>query len=143
MKYATFDVDGKLSGRYDSAIHSTIPAGAVQLSDELFFQTINTTSGYWELVNGVVMHIVPPAPQLPINLVPSVISMRQARLALLQSDLLSRVDDSIAAMPEASRIEWEFAATVERTHPLVTALASNLPLTSQQLDDLFTLGASL
>lgn len=79
----------------------------------------------------------------PVPTVPAKISMRQARLALHQSGLLTQVDASIAVMPEASRIEWQFAATVERTHPLVAALASNLPLTSQQLDDLFTLGASL
>lgn len=84
-----------------------------------------------------------PPPQLPINPVPTVITMRQARLALHQSGLLSQVDASIAAMPEASRIEWQFATTVERTHPLVAALSAALPLTSQQLDDLFTLGATL
>lgn len=75
--------------------------------------------------------------------VPTVLTMRQARLALLQSSLLSKVDALIATMQPASKIEWEFAATVERTHPLVSALASALPLTSKQLDDLFTLGATL
>lgn len=75
--------------------------------------------------------------------VPTALTMRQARLALLQSNLLSQVDTLVAAMPPASRIEWEFAATVERSHPLVAALASNLSLTGQQLDSLFTLGATL
>ncbi|SEO77349.1 hypothetical protein [Nitrosovibrio sp. Nv6] len=142
MRYATFKEDGRLKARYDDAFN-VIPDGAIPLSPEIVELMAQTTEGYWELINGVVTHTVPPPPQLPINPVPTSISMRQARLALLQSGLLGQVDASIAAMPEASRIEWAFAATVERSHQLVAALAADLPLTSQQLDDLFTLGASL
>lgn len=143
MKYATFDANGRLNGRYDSDIHPAIPQGAIQLSDELFYQTISTTEGYWERVNGVIQHTIPPAPQAPINPIPTVINMAQARLALYQSGLLEQVDALIAGMPEEAKIEWQFRQTVERTHPLVDALAAALPLTSQQLDDLFTLGATL
>lgn len=60
-KFATFDVDGRISARYDSTINRTIPEGAVELSDDLFFETISTPEGYWELVNGVVTHVPPPA----------------------------------------------------------------------------------
>ena len=83
----------------------------------------------------------------PATAAPSVISMRQARRALLQSGLLSQVDNAIAAMTgtegDAARIDWQFAQTVDRSHPLVAAMTTQLNLTAQQLDDLFTLGASL
>lgn len=83
----------------------------------------------------------------PVPVVPSRISMRQARLALLQSGLLPQVDTAIAAMTgaggDAARIDWQFAQAVERNHPLVTTMTAQLSLTTKQLDDLFTLGATL
>lgn len=83
----------------------------------------------------------------PVVGIPSVISMRQARLALLQSGLLPQVDAAMAALTgasgDAARIDWQFAQTVERSHPLVTTMTAQLSLTTKQLDDLFTLGATL
>lgn len=83
----------------------------------------------------------PPAPP------PTIVTMRQARLALLAAGLLTPVNAAIAAMPgvegDAARIEWEFAAHVERQQPLVLALASALALTEAQLDDLFVAAAAL
>lgn len=80
-------------------------------------------------------------------LVRQVVTMRQARLALLQYGLLGTVQSVVDAMPwaegDAARIEWEFSSTVERNRPLVQSLATALPLTEQQLDDLFRLAATL
>jgi hypothetical protein len=79
--------------------------------------------------------------------IPTVISMRQAQQALLQSGYFDQIDALIAAMPgqdgKAARIDWKTAREVRRDYPLVGAIAAELSLTSQQLDDLFTLGASL
>jgi hypothetical protein len=87
-----------------------------------------------------------PADAPPVPVITSV-TMRQARLALLQQGLLTQINNAVASMPgaqgEAVRIEWEFSSTVERNRPLVQALAASLGLTSQQLDDLFTLAATL
>lgn len=87
-----------------------------------------------------------PADAPPVPVITSV-TMRQARLALLQQGLLTQVNNAIASMPgaqgEAVRIEWEFSNTVERNRPFVQALAASLGLTSQQIDDLFTLAATL
>ncbi len=73
--------------------------------------------------------------------------MRQARLALLQSGLLSQVNTAVASMPgvagDTARIEWEFSSTVERNRPLVQSLVGALGLTDAQLDDLFRLAATL
>lgn len=79
--------------------------------------------------------------------IPASITMRQARLALLQSGLLTTVNAAVAAMPgvegDAARIEWEFSGAVERNRPLVQSLAATLGLTEAQLDELFTLAATL
>lgn len=87
-----------------------------------------------------------PADPLPVPVITSV-TMRQARLALLQQGLLTQVNNAVASMPgvqgDAVRIEWEFSSTVERNRPLVQSLSVSLGLTSQQLDDLFALAATL
>lgn len=75
------------------------------------------------------------------------VTMRQARLALLNAGKLADVASAIAALPspqkEAAQIEWEYSQTVERNRPFVLVLAPALGLTEAQLDDLFTLAAAL
>lgn len=79
--------------------------------------------------------------------VPQVVTMRQARLALLGAGLLPQVDAAIAALPspqkEAALIEWEYSQEVQRNKPFVQALGASLGLTSDQLDDLFLLASTL
>lgn len=80
--------------------------------------------------------------------VPTIVTMRQARLALLQAGLLSQVEAAIAAIEDpvqrqAVQIEWEYATEVDVTHPWVQALTTALGLSEAQLDALFTLAATL
>ena len=83
----------------------------------------------------------------PVSKVTKVVTMRQARLALLGAGLLADVNAAVAAMTgaegDAARIEWEFAATVERDSPLVQGLTAALGLSEAQLDGLFEAGAAL
>lgn len=87
-----------------------------------------------------------PPPQVPA-VVPAAISMRQARLALLQAGLLATVNSTIAGMAgtagESARIEWEYATEVRRDNQLVAALAPTLTLTDAQIDALFVAAAGL
>ncbi len=79
--------------------------------------------------------------------VPTAVSMRQARLSLLEAGLLQAVNDAIAAMPgadgEAARIEWEYATEVRRDSPLVAALAGPLNLADADLNQLFISASGL
>ena len=79
--------------------------------------------------------------------IPSVVTMRQARLALLQQGLLNSVNYALSTMQgiegEAARIEWEYAAEVYRDSPLVQSLSSGLGWTEQQILDLFALAETL
>ncbi|MDR0736137.1 MAG: hypothetical protein LBF51_04770 [Zoogloeaceae bacterium] len=79
--------------------------------------------------------------------VPASVTMRQARLALLGAGLLDTVDAAVAGMSgdagKAARIEWEFAATIDRDNPLFAGLTAQLGMTSAQLDALFTAAATL
>jgi hypothetical protein len=67
------------------------------------------------------------------------IDMRRARLTLHAAGLLSSVDAFVAAQGEAARIEWEYAQTIRRDHPLVVAL----PWSDEQKDALFEAAAAI
>jgi hypothetical protein len=85
-------------------------------------------------------YVAPPVP------VPTVVTMRQARLALLAIGKLSAVDAAIASIEpieqrQAIQIEWEYAATVDRTSPWVAGIAPALGLSDADLDALFVFAA--
>lgn len=70
-----------------------------------------------------------------------VVTMRQARLALLAAGKLDLVDDAIALIPEPDhskiKIEWQFASTVERKSPWMSTMGSALGLSDEEIDQLF------
>lgn len=82
----------------------------------------------------------PPEPTVPV---PAVVSMRQARLALLQAGLLASVETAMAGASAADQIEWEYATEVRRDSPLVVSMTAALGWTAEQVDDLFRTAASL
>jgi hypothetical protein len=73
--------------------------------------------------------------------------MRQARLALLGAGMLTQVNEAIAGMEgvqgAAARIEWEYAQEVRRDNPLFAAMATQLGLDSNALDQLFITASGL
>lgn len=75
--------------------------------------------------------------------VPASVSPRQVRLLLLQQGLLSSVEAMIAARDAATRITWEYALEFRRDDPLLASLASDLGLTSEQVDDFFISASQL
>ena len=88
---------------------------------------------------------VPPEPAPPYA--PSVVTMRQARLALLGAGLLASVDTAIDSLPspqkEAARIEWEYATEVQRVSGLVPMMGAALGLDDAALDALFVAAVAL
>lgn len=88
---------------------------------------------------------VPPPPE-PVA-VPQIVTMRQARLALLGAGKLAAVNAAINALPspakEAAQIEWEYSQEVNRQNGLVSQLAPLLGMTEADLDALFIAGAAL
>jgi len=100
---------------------------------------------YLDLIALVEANIIPPAPAPAVVI--NKVTMRQARLALLQAGLLSQVNAALDATTgvegEAARISWEFSNEVHRADPLITQLSTALSLTDVQVDDLFTLAFTL
>ena len=75
--------------------------------------------------------------------VPASVTPRQVRLLLLSQNLLSQVEAIVAASDEATKIAWEYASEFRRDDPLLLALATQLQLTSQQVDDFFIAAGAL
>lgn len=77
------------------------------------------------------------------NPVPQQVTMRQARLALLNVGLLDDVETVIANAGREAQLEWEYAAAVERSNPAVAIVQQQQGLTDAQIDDLFREAAKL
>lgn len=82
-----------------------------------------------------------------VNPVPKEITMRQARLALLDAGLLNNVQAAISSLPEPDKtkaqIEWDYSNALQRENPFVTVLGSALSLSSEDIDNLFIQAARL
>jgi len=74
-------------------------------------------------------------PPVPEPLRP--LSARQIRLALAAAGLLDQVEMTIAGLPQASRIEWQYASSYERTHPLIASIGTAVNLSDGQIDDMW------
>jgi len=131
-------------GFYSAEIHgSNIPTDAVEITIEQHFELLQGQSNGKVIsadINGNPVLTDAPVPELVI---PTIVTMVQARLALHQLNLLEPVEISISSLDRAAQIEWEFRATVQRNSALVQALASGLHLDENKLDELFVLAASL
>lgn len=79
----------------------------------------------------------------PSGVVPRVVTMRQARLALLQQGLLGSVETAMQSAGQAAQIEWEYAQGVEMGSPLVEAMRDALGLTDDDVLGLFAIAGGL
>jgi hypothetical protein len=92
----------------------------------------------------VASYVPEPPPPAPV---PTRVTMRQARLALLAAGKLAAVAAAINALPspqkEAAQIEWEYSNEVLRHNGFVAQLGPTLGMTDADLDALFMLAAGL
>ena len=91
--------------------------------------------------------LVEGVPTLP-STVPQSVTRRQAKQALAATGKLDLVQPAIDAIPNAlqrtmMQIEWDDSQVFERNRPSLIALGTGLGLTSEELDNLFTLAATL
>lgn len=84
---------------------------------------------------------------LPVE-VPTVLTRRQAKLALVLAGVYPNVSGAIAAIADETerllvQVAWEDSETFERDNATLLMLANALGLTSSQIDDMFITGATL
>lgn len=79
--------------------------------------------------------------------IPASVTMRQARLALLNHNLLANVQPAINALSEPNKtkaqIEWEYSNALERDNPFIATLGVALGLNAAAIDALFVEAATL
>lgn len=119
----------------------------IRLSDNACIPADPVNSDYAEFLRWQAEGNTPAPADPVVPAVPQIVTMRQARLALLGAGLLSQVETAINALPEpqrsAARIEWDYSSEVHRGRAFVQQLGASLGLTDQQLDALFTQAAAL
>lgn len=81
--------------------------------------------------------VAPPA------IVPATITPLQARKALRAAGLYNAVQNYVASLPEEAREEWEYATQIERNNTIIAGGAAALGMSSEQVDQLFIMGAGL
>lgn len=87
----------------------------------------------------------PPAPTP--EPIPKEVTMRQARLALLDAGLLSSVQTAINSLQEPAKtkaqIEWDYSNALQRDNSFVSVLGAALGLNETALDNLFIAASKL
>jgi hypothetical protein len=87
--------------------------------------------------------LIERAEQRRLAALPSPVTTRQAKLALLAAGLLDRAEAAAHQAGRAAQIEWEYATEYQRDNPLIGAIGEKLGLTEEQIDDLFRDAAAL
>lgn len=134
-------------GFYITEIHGeNIPADAVEITDEQHAALLQGQTDGQEIAgddNGFPILI----DRVQVVVVPGIVTMRQARLALLEAGQLAAVEAAINALPEpqrsAARIEWDYSSEVHRDRAFVQTLGAALGLDAAALDALFTRASEL
>jgi hypothetical protein len=139
----TYNSSGTIDLEYNHPVYGWIPFTASPTDSEELGRNLHAAALAGEF--GEIAPYVEPEPLPPV--IPSIVSMRQARLALLYAGLLSQVTLAIEELPspvkEAAQIEWEYSQEVHRDKTFVQTLAATLGLTNEQLDNLFITASQL
>ena len=96
----------------------------------------------------VIEPYVPPTTEELRAAMPPLTS-RQLRLGLINNGIMpSQVQTALDAMPsgpdrEKALVEWEYASTFDRLHPLIASVGVALGLADEQIDTMWTAAASL
>lgn len=69
--------------------------------------------------------------------VPTTVTKRQAKLALLDSGILDDVETLVSSLDRGTRIEWEDSTEFHRDSPIISSLAKGLGLSEKDVDTLF------
>jgi hypothetical protein len=123
------DNGGNYLGGYDGA---EPPEGAIEVPHAPANGADTWAGGVW---------VATPA-------VPTAVTRRQARQALLLAGLLDNVQPAINAIPDATarglaQIEWDDSLEFQRERPLVISIGAAIGLDAAGLDGLFVQAAAL
>lgn len=79
----------------------------------------------------------------PIDISETIVTPRQARLALLNAGKLDAVNAAVVAAGAETQVWWDYSTEIHRDHPLIAALGAQLGMSSADLDQLFAVASRL
>lgn len=116
-------LDNRIHWLDSAADANLLPSGSMQITDSAAQAAIEAAAAQAQVV-------------------PTIVTMRQARRALIDAGLYAAINAAVAALPgtdgDIIRVEWEFSPIVKRDSPFVAAMVTALGLTEAQLDTLFS-----
>lgn len=126
----------------------TNDSGVIRLSDNAYIPSDPDNRDWAEYQARLSSGFTPEAAVIPEETIPVMVTMRQARLALLHAGLLDDVEAALLAMGDtvegkAARIEWDYSSEVFRDKPFVQQLSAALGMAPDQLDTLFATAGTL
>ena len=133
-KFILFNPAGILAARYDSEIHGdAIPADAIAVSDDIFFQTINEQDSIWSLVNGEIVKSPFPAP--------TIAELKQLKRLEINADFEKAMQQIVGSYPSNEVSSWAkqesearaYVANNSATTPLIDALAASRSVNKAEL----------
>ena len=124
-----------------AVIENNIVTNTIEAEGELpgFVMVRSDIAAIGDTFDGTDFH--KPAPQPPG--VPESVSPRQIRQALTRGGLRANVEAAIAAADQDTKDWYEFATEFQRSNEHVIAMGTALGVSSDDLDNLWRLAASL
>ena len=131
---------GPTKGWYSEG-RSDAPDGCVQVSAEIQAEMLaGEVAGKIIEADSTGFPVLVDPPQVPVP-VPSVVSARQAKLALLDAGLFDDIETYIGTLDgvegKRAKIAWDCASTFRRDDQLLNAVAEVKGLTAGDIDQLF------
>lgn len=133
-KFISFDENSKLIARYDSAINRDIPADAVEVTDEQFWQTINERDGIWSITSEANIVKLP----FPEDTIDDLIIAKRAQINFSFNQAMQQVtaDYPVDEISSWTKQEAEARAFIDDENavtPLIDALATARGITKEDL----------
>jgi hypothetical protein len=130
----------KLQNEINTQISGLKCINTLDSNVSIFFD-VELTESQYQILNTIVQDHV------NTDTIKSV-TPRQMRIALVMSNIpISNVETVIDSLPEPDksvvRITWEYSIEFQRSNPLIASLGPALGLSETQIDQLFTLAATL
>jgi len=114
-----------------NVIETLIRKGWVETPQPQYDPT--TQNCIWQDCQWVINQIVIPIPQI----IPNWSLRAQLQIIGLFDDVQSMIDNLTGTEKIVAVQQWEYGNQVERNHPLVIQIGTELGLTSQQIDQIF------